>query len=225
LLADRFEKITALVDIVRIDHFRGFQSCWQVPAGEATAVNGQWVEAPGEAFFKSLEQRLGHLPIWAEDLGSITREVEELRDMFGFPGMKILQFAFDEKGAGNPYLPFNYTRNCVVYTGTHDNDTTAGWFEKLSCKQRRLVLYYVGGSGSRGIHWDMIRWAMGSVADSVIIPLQDLLGLGSEARMNNPGHGKGQWAWRYRAEALTDDLAERLGKMTELFGRTGREAA
>ena len=143
----RFHRLTALVDVVRIDHFRGFQAYWQVPQGEATAVNGEWVTCPGDAFFHTLEHELGHLPVWAEDLGIITPDVEKLRDAFDFPGMKVLQFGFDEKGAENPYLPFNFVRNCVCYTGTHDNDTTAGWWAQLEPERKRQVLDYLGDDG------------------------------------------------------------------------------
>ena len=152
----RFQRLTALVDVVRIDHFRGFQAYWQVPQGETTAVNGEWVTCPGDAFFHTLEHELGHLPVWAEDLGLITPEVEKLRDAFDFPGMKVLQFAFDDQGADNPYLPINFPRNCVCYTGTHDNDTTVGWWAQLKTEQRRQVWDYVGGD-HEPIHWAMIR--------------------------------------------------------------------
>jgi 4-alpha-glucanotransferase len=217
----RFRRLTALVDIVRIDHFRGFQAYWQVPLGETTAVNGEWVTCPGDAFFHTLEHELGHLPVWAEDLGLITPEVEKLRDAFDFPGMKVLQFAFDEQGPENPYLPINYPRNCVCYTGTHDNDTTAGWWTQLGDAQRRQVLDYVGSDGEP-IHWAMIRLAMGSVADSVVVPVQDLLGLGSDARMNVPGRPDGNWAWRCPPGALTDEVQAKLEGMTSAYGRARR---
>lgn len=216
---DRFKHLTRLVDIIRVDHFRGFQAFWQVRQGKKTAVNGNWVSAPGKAFFDVLKKALWELPVWVEDLGIIGPEVEHLRNRFNLPGMKILQFAFDAREADNPYLPFNYPRNCVVYTGTHDNDTTVGWFEKISAAEKRRVFDYMGEPGEEGIHWQMIRWAMGSVADSVIIPMQDILGIGSAARMNFPGQEKGQWRWRYEPGALTEDIAERLGNMTRLFGR------
>jgi 4-alpha-glucanotransferase len=217
----RFRRLTALVDVVRIDHFRGFQAYWQVPLGETTAINGEWVTCPGDAFFHTLEHELGHLPVWAEDLGLITPEVEKLRDTFDFPGMKVLQFAFDEQGPENPYLPINYPRNCVCYTGTHDNDTTAGWWTQLGDAQRRQVLDYVGSDGEP-IHWAMIRLAMGSVADSVVVPVQDLLGLGSDARMNVPGRPDGNWAWRCPPGALTDEVQAKLEGMTSAYGRARR---
>ena len=216
----RFRRLTQLVDIVRIDHFRGFQAFWQVPRGETTAVNGEWAECPGDAFFHTLEHELGQLPVWAEDLGLVTPKVEKLRDDFDFPGMKVLQFAFDDKGAENPYLPFNFSHNCVCYTGTHDNDTTVGWWTNLDATQKQQVLAYVGHAGP--LHWAMIRLAMSSIADSVVIPLQDLLGLGSDARMNVPGRAQGNWAWRYSANALTDELKGQLELITTTYGRSPR---
>ena len=218
----RFRRLTQLVDVVRIDHFRGFQAFWQVPHGETTAVNGTWAECPGDAFFHTLEHELGHLPVWAEDLGLVTPEVEQLRDDFGFPGMKVLQFAFDDTAAENPYLPINFVPNGVCYTGTHDNDTTVGWWNGLGESQRRQVLAYVGQIGDNGIHWAMIRLAMGSIADSVVVPLQDLLGLGSEARMNVPGRADGNWSWRYPAAAIDETLRGQLETMTTTYGRAPR---
>jgi 4-alpha-glucanotransferase len=218
----RFHRLTQLVDVVRIDHFRGFQAFWQVPYGETTAINGTWGESPGDAFFHTLEHELGHLPVWAEDLGLVTPEVERLRDDFDFPGMKVLQFAFDDNGAENPYLPCNYQHNCVCYTGTHDNDTTVGWWNALGGSQRRRVLDYVGGYAENEIHWAMIRLAMASIADSVVVPLQDLLGLGSEARMNVPGRREGNWSWRCEATAIGDELKDRLEAMTTTYGRSPR---
>ena len=218
----RFRRLTSQVDIVRIDHFRGFQAFWQVPQGETTAVNGAWAECPGDAFFHTLEHELGHLPVWAEDLGLVTPEVEKLRDAFDFPGMKVLQFAFDEKGQDNPYLPFNFTRNCVCYTGTHDNDTTVGWWAQLDDSRRRQVLDYTGATQREPIHWEMIRLAMSSIAESVMIPLQDVLGLGSDARMNVPGRADGNWSWRCRSSALTDEVKARLEQATATYGRSRR---
>jgi 4-alpha-glucanotransferase len=218
----RFQRLTESVDIVRIDHFRGFQSFWQVPRGETTAVNGEWAECPGDAFFHTLEHELGHLPVWAEDLGLVTPEVEKLRDDFDFPGMKVLQFAFDDKGPENPYLPFNFSQNCVCYTGTHDNDTTVGWWTNLDATGKRRVLDYVGGTDGREIHWSMIRLAMSSIAESAVVPLQDVLGLGSDARMNIPGKGLGNWAWRYSAKALSDGLKAELETVTAAYGRSRR---
>lgn len=214
----RFRTLLECVDLIRIDHFRGFEAYWAVPQGEDTAINGEWVEAPGRTFFKHLNDKLGKLPIVAEDLGLITPEVEALRDEFEFPGMKILQFAFDS-GPDNPYLPFNYPHNSIVYTGTHDNDTTVGWFYQRSHEEQQRVIRYLGCTGPDGIHWDLIRLAFSSVSNQAIIPLQDLLGLGSEARMNAPSQQMGNWGWRYWAGALTPELRDRLRSLTELYGR------
>ena len=213
----RLRMLLRLVDIVRLDHFRGFEAYWEVPAGEETAVHGRWVPGPGAAFFEAVREALGDLPIIAEDLGFITPQVEALRERFGFPGMKVLQFAFDGDPT-NPFLPHNYPRNCVVYTGTHDNDTTVGWFQKAPAEERAFALKYLGTDG-REIHWDLIRLALASVADLAVIPLQDLLGLGSEARMNYPSRAGGNWRWRYRAGDLTAALGQRLAEMTEVYGR------
>jgi len=214
----RFQAMLDYVDIIRIDHFRGFQAYWAVAQGETTAVKGEWVEAPGEALFQTLKEKLGKLPVLAEDLGVITPEVDALRDQFEFPGMKILQFAFGS-GSGNPYLPFNYVRNAVVYTGTHDNNTTVGWFEQLSEHEKNDFLLYLGCTSSQGIHWDLIRLALSSVGNQAIIPLQDILGLGAEARMNVPSQAEGNWGWRYQPAALRDELSSRLKALTEAYGR------
>lgn len=214
----RFEAMLDLVDWIRIDHFRGFQAYWAVPQGEETAMNGEWIEAPGEEFFQVLNRKLGKLPILAEDLGVITPEVEELRDQFEFPGMRIMHFAFGSD-PGNPYLPFNYVRNCLVYTGTHDNDTTVGWFEKLSDYERSNLLSYIGCVSSEGIHWDLIRLAHSSIANLSIVPLQDLFGLGTIARMNVPSQAEGNWGWRYRPDMLREDVRDRFAHLTRLFGR------
>jgi 4-alpha-glucanotransferase len=215
---ERFESLLEYVDIIRIDHFRGFQAYWVVDRGETTAINGRWVEAPGTEFFQVLNDKLGKLPIMAEDLGEITPEVYELRDRFDFPGMKILHFAFGG-GPDNPYLPFIYPRNCVVYTGTHDNNTTVGWFNELSEGEKENVLRYLGALSSEGINWDLIRLAVGSVANQAIIPLQDILGLGGEAQMNFPGKATGNWGWRYQPGALTEELRDRLKALTYTYGR------
>lgn len=215
---ERFRAAFKLFDIVRVDHFRGFEAYWEVPATAETAVNGRWVKAPGLAFFQSVEQVLGKLPIIAEDLGVITPEVEAIRDTFGFPGMKVLQFAFDTD-ATNEFLPHNYERNCVVYTGTHDNDTTRGWFESRSPEVRSFVLKYLGTDG-RNIHWDFIRLALGSVANTAVVPLQDVFGLGTEARMNYPSQSSGNWTWRFAPDMLTDEIATHLYTLAEVYGRT-----
>jgi 4-alpha-glucanotransferase len=219
---ERFQRLTHLVDIVRIDHFRGFAAFWQVPHGETTAIKGTWEKCPGDAFFHTLEHELGHVPVWAEDLGLVTPDVEQLRDAFDFPGMKVLQFAFDDKGPENPYLPMNYTQNCVCYTGTHDNDTTAGWWTALDKAQQQQVIEYVGPDVARETGWAMIRLAMSSIADTVVVPLQDLLGLGTDARMNIPGRADGNWSWRYEAAAIGSDVSARLQTMTTTFGRARR---
>ncbi|MGK7932543.1 MAG: 4-alpha-glucanotransferase [Microcystaceae cyanobacterium] len=215
----RVEGVLELMDITRIDHFRGFESFWAVPQGEETAMNGEWVEASGAAFFTLLQKKLGILPIVAEDLGVITPEVEALRDKFAFPGMKILQFAFDSDRA-NPFLPYNFVqRNCVVYTGTHDNDTTVGWMNQRSQEEKDRVTDYFGCTCPEGIQWNLIRLALGSVANMAIFPLQDILGYGSDCRMNTPGVAEGNWGWRYSQETLTYELQERLQTLTQMYGR------
>jgi 4-alpha-glucanotransferase len=216
---DRFRALLKLVDIIRIDHFRGFEAFWSVPQGEKTAMNGEWITAPGLEFFGELEKQLGHLPILAEDLGVITPEVEELRDRFDFPGMKVLQFAFGSDNA-NPFLPFNFDRNFVVYTGTHDNDTTIGWFEKAEGYERDRVMRYLGGISSIGIHWDLIRLAASSIANQVILPMQDVLGGDGSARMNFPGTIAGNWQWRYQTDQLTPEIEQQLLRITEAYGRS-----
>ncbi|MEY2833448.1 MAG: hypothetical protein RLZZ574_2707 [Cyanobacteriota bacterium] len=216
----RVEAILEYVDIIRIDHFRGFQAYWAVPHGETTAMNGTWLDAPGDEFFQRLDKQLGKLPIVAEDLGVITPEVEALRDKFNFPGMKILQFAFDGDSA-NGFLPYNYTdRNCIVYTGTHDNDTTVGWFNERSPEANVQVSDYFGCVGNDGIHWAMIRLALSSVSNTAVLPFQDILGLGTDAKMNTPSQPTGNWSWRCRAEAFNDELSGRLKYLTHLYGRS-----
>ncbi|MBE8992194.1 4-alpha-glucanotransferase [Nostoc sp. LEGE 12450] len=218
----RFEAMLDYVDIIRIDHFRGFEAYWSVPKGEETAMNGEWVEAPGDAFFAAIREKLGKLPVLAEDLGVITPEVEALRDKYEFPGMKVLQFAFGSD-PGNPFLPFNYPRNAVVYTGTHDNDTTVGWFNSANDNEKHNLWLYLGSISPEGIQWDLIRLALSSIANQAIIPLQDVLGLGNEARMNFPSTAEGNWGWRYQAEALRDELRDRLKVLTRLNGRAPQE--
>ncbi len=217
---ERVRMMLRQVDIVRLDHFRGFEAYWEVPAGEETAVNGRWVEGPGAELFEALFNALGEVPIIAEDLGVITPEVEALRDRFGFPGMKVLQFAFDGDAA-NPYLPHNYERNCVVYTGTHDNDTTRGWFESTSERERAFCLSYLGYTPD-DIAWALMRLAASSVAALAVFPVQDVLGLGSEARMNMPSRATGNWAWRLRENQLTADHVDRLAELAETYGRMGK---
>lgn len=215
---DRLRETLRQVDIVRIDHFRGFESFWEIPADSPTAQRGRWVKGPGEALFRAVEKALGlELPIVVEDLGTITPEVEDLRDRLGYPGMKILQFAFGDD-ASNPYLPHNYDHNFVVYTATHDNNTTTGWFAGLGERERSAVQRYLGRHGD-DIAWDLIRLASSSVANTAIVPLQDVLGLGSEARMNFPGKADGNWAWRYTPDQLTRGHADRLRELTTIYGR------
>jgi 4-alpha-glucanotransferase len=226
---ERVRETLKLVDVLRLDHFRGFAAYWEVPAGHETAERGRWVDAPGRELFHALKGANGgaDLPIIAEDLGTITPDVHALRDEFGFPGMRVLQFAF----GGDPrdtHLPHNYTHNSVVYTGTHDNDTTVGWLRARTGesarddeglrRERANCLKYLDTDGAE-IHWDFIRAAHASVADISIVPLQDVLGLGSDARMNTPASTEGNWAWRFREDALTDELRDRLREMTETYGR------
>lgn len=205
-----------LFDYIRIDHFRGFASYWGVPYGELTAKNGSWIKAPGKELFTKVKKELGDVPILAEDLGYITPEVEELLAFCGYPGMKILQFAFDSREK-NEHLPHTYSRNSVVYTGTHDNDTCVGWYKSASDKDRTFAREYLNAGGE--INWDFIRAALASVAVMAIIPLQDLLGLGTDARFNTPGTAGGNWTWRMPTSALDESLAARLRKITELYGR------
>jgi 4-alpha-glucanotransferase len=215
----RIRRTFELVDVVRIDHFRGFAAHWEIPATAPTAVTGRWVPAPGEALFAAIERALGPQPVIAEDLGVITPDVVALRKRFGFPGMRILQFAFGG-GSGNAYLPHNHEADAVVYTGTHDNDTTQGWWAATADHERQHVRALLATDG-REIHWDFIRAAMGSVADTAIHPLQDVLGLGSEARMNFPGQASGWWRWRFTWEQVRPDHAQRLAELTRLFRRDG----
>jgi 4-alpha-glucanotransferase len=217
--ADRFRALLQMVDIVRLDHFRGFEAYWEIPAGEATAINGRWVKAPGQALFSTMQKNLGHLPFIAEDLGVITPPVEALRDGFGFPGMKVLQFAFDDTPA-NAFLPHNHVPNSVVYTGTHDNQTTLSWFADRPEAVSAFVLNYLGSFNSEHIHWQLIKSAMASVAHTVLIPLQDVLGLtDEEGRMNTPGKAEGNWSWRFGPEEITDQLVTSLAHLTTLYGR------
>jgi 4-alpha-glucanotransferase len=205
------------VDVVRLDHFRGFEAYWEVPAGHTTAAEGRWVKGPGADLFQALRQALGDLPFIAEDLGLITPEVRALRRQFGLPGMRVLQFAFGDTSA-NPYLPHNYDRNTVVYTGTHDNDTTRGWYAALGDKEKWFLHRYAPHVGP-DIAWDLMRLAWGSVADHALAPLQDVLSLANEARMNLPGRPAGNWTWRYTPGVLNDGVLDRLGDLTEVYGR------
>ena len=205
-------------DIIRIDHFRGFEAYWAVPYGDDTAINGQWEPGPGIDLFNAIKSQLGELPIIAEDLGLMTQGVIDLREATGFPGMKILGFAFDS-GEENDYLPHTYTKNCVVYTGTHDNDTLVGWFQKAKEEDRQFARDYLNSRADDEIHWDAIRGAWSSVACMAISPVQDFLGLGSEARINTPGVASGNWQWRLKQGVLNNELAERIAKLTKIYSR------
>jgi len=213
VLMSRFD----LYDYVRVDHFRGFCAHWAVPFGEPTAAHGEWMPSPGEALFRTLEERIGRMPIIAEDLGVITPDVVGLMDRFGFPGMKVLQFGFDEKEANN-HLPHAYNPNTVVYTGTHDNDPVLGWLASASESDRSYALRYLASDGTAP-QWDFIRGALASPARFAITPMQDLLGLGSEARMNIPGTLGGNWQWRMPVFPA-DAIATRLGDLSQLYGRS-----
>ncbi|MEJ7622594.1 MAG: 4-alpha-glucanotransferase [Pyrinomonadaceae bacterium] len=205
------------LDIVRLDHFIGFVRNWEVPGDQPTAANGQWQDVPGRELFYILRDRIGDLPVIVEDLGEMTPAVESLRDDLGFPGMRILNYAFGGDAASRD-LPHSYVQSCVAYTGTHDNDTTAGWYKSAPKHVKDHCKTYLGISG-RDIHWGMIRAASASIADTVIIPAQDLLGLGSEARMNKPATTDGNWSWRLREDELNAGLAIQLREVTQLYGR------
>jgi 4-alpha-glucanotransferase len=208
-----------MVDIVRIDHFRGFAGYWEIAASEPTAMNGRWLPGPGEALFEAIEQALGPLPIIAEDLGIITPDVTALRKRFAVPGMAILQFAFSaDRKADAVYLPHNHERDSVVYTGTHDNDTTVGWWQQTSEPLRQHVRDYLATDG-HDIAWTLIRAASASVADTAIHPMQDVLGLDSRHRMNFPGQADGHWGWRFGWGDVKGDVAGRLKGLGELHGR------
>jgi 4-alpha-glucanotransferase len=215
---ERLRSVLSQVDILRLDHFRGFYDYWEIPGDALTAQNGRWVLGPGADFFVNLRETLGELPIIAEDLGELHPKVYELRDRFDLPGMKILVFAFGDEHP-NIFIPYNYTANTVVYTGTHDNDTALGWFRRVSEKERDLARRYLARDGS-DIAWDLVREAWSSVSALALAPLQDLLGLGNEARMNLPGTvGTHNWSWRVRAEAFSPGLQARLREANFLYGR------
>jgi 4-alpha-glucanotransferase len=211
----RLRAVLQFVDIIRLDHFRGFAGYWEVPAGEPTAENGQWVPGPGKEFFARVKQGLGELPLIAEDLGEITPDVIEMREAFDLPGMKILQFGFE---GDRDFLPHNYPHNCVAYTGTHDNDTTRGWYRSVPESTRDLSRRYLG-SHEQDIVWEMIRAIWMSVAMFAIAPMQDFLDLGSQARMNFPGRPSGNWSWRMPDGALRDSLANRIKAYNSLYAR------
>jgi 4-alpha-glucanotransferase len=219
---ERVRRARFLYDAMRLDHFRGFEAYWAIPAEEETAVNGEWVKAPGDALFQQLRQELGELPFIAEDLGVITPEVDALRERFQLPGMRVLQFGFSNRGAHN-YLPHRYQPNTVVYTGTHDNDTTRGWWENGATEEEKAALQsYLDpnlNAGEGGVVWAMIRAAATSVADICLFPVQDVLDLGSEGRMNVPSRSKGNWSWRSPEQAWKPEIAARLAALTEVSDR------
>jgi 4-alpha-glucanotransferase len=227
----RMRAALSMFDLVRLDHFRGFEAYWQVPAGEKTAVRGEWVKGPGADLFRALEKELGRLPLVAENLGVVTAEVEAIRHEFGLPGMAVLQFAFGNDAQADSFKPHNYERNLVAYSGTHDNDTVEGWWrseggdstrtaEEVRVEKARASAYL--NTDGAEIHWAIIRALMVSVADSVLFPMQDVLGLGSEARMNTPATTGGNWRWRMRGDATKAALAARLRKMGEVYQRSGQ---
>jgi 4-alpha-glucanotransferase len=226
--AARLRFLLGRVDIARIDHFRGFEAYWEVPAGSATASPGRWVEGPGSKIFEALRRRLGNLPLIAEDLGVITPGVEALRDEFSLPGMRVLQFGFGPDSGSDKHLPHRFLPHCVVYTGTHDNDTTRGWFTSTEVAttqswdeiqaERAFACRYMDTAADE-IHWDMIHLAFSSVADTAIIPLQDILGLDSRARMNVPGTAEGNWRWRFQKGQIDRRAQDRLAELTAVFSR------
>ena len=220
----RIRRSLTLYDVIRLDHFRGFEAFWSIPAEEDTAINGQWVKAPGHELFQRLKEVFGELPFVAEDLGLITPEVDELREHFGMPGMRILQFGFSDRGA-HLYLPHRYVPNTVVYTGTHDNNTTLGWWrDNVSDGERANVQTYLQKiEHDEDIVWAMIRAAARSVANLCVFPLQDVLHLGSEARMNTPSAGAGNWSWRYGMDAIHPDFASQLAELMVMTDRDGWE--
>jgi 4-alpha-glucanotransferase len=229
---ERFRASLDLFDLVRLDHFRGFESYWEVSPREATAIHGRWAKAPGDGLLSALQNEFGELPIVAENLGVITPAVEELRKKFGLPGMSILQFAFGTDPQGPSFRPHNYTRDLVAFTGSHDNDTAVGWWSSEGAtdstrtpedirKEREFARAYLNFHDDAEINWVMIRAVEASVADTVIVPLQDVLGLGNSARMNLPGTVSGNWRWRYRPGVLSGELSARLRSLAALYGRDG----
>jgi 4-alpha-glucanotransferase len=209
-----------LYDAVRIDHFKGFDEYYSIPYGEETAVNGHWEKGPGYEFFQSVKENLGEVDIIAEDLGYITESVKTLLKQTGYPGMKVLEFAFDSREESD-YLPHNYDKNCIVYTGTHDNDTMKGWLASINNDDLQLALRYLNRQlkDTKDLHWDFVRLAQQSVAKLCIIPIQDYLGLGSEARINIPSTLGNNWKWRLNYVELTEDLAKKINEITILYGR------
>jgi 4-alpha-glucanotransferase len=224
----RIRAQTERVDLVRLDHFRGFAAYWEIPAGSATAEHGRWASAPGPAFLEAVRDRFDGLPLVAEDLGEITPDVVGLRDLFDLPGMRVIQFGLGGEPGTDFHLPYRFINRCIAYTGTHDNDTTVGWFAErprgttgeraLQKAKREFALRLLGSSGDE-VHWDVIRAALASVADTVVVPLQDVLGLGSAARMNVPGQAEGNWSWRFRPGQVRPQARARLAEMTAVYGR------
>jgi 4-alpha-glucanotransferase len=216
---ERIRRSCSLYDIVRLDHFRGFEAYWSIPAKEETAINGEWVKAPGLKLFRALEAKLGSLPLVAEDLGMITKEVETLRVELAMPGMKVIQFGFSDKGA-HMHLPHQYTPGTVAYTGTHDNDTTLGWWNVASKAEKLAVHAYIGELNSNSSPvWSLIRVVADSVAQLSIVPAQDLFELGSEARMNTPAVANGNWSWRVAEHSWTPELAAKLAAIADVTDR------
>ena len=213
---ERLRRQLALADLIRVDHFRGFAGGWQIPATCPTAVEGRWVAGPGAPLFDALQAALGELPLIAEDLGFITPDVVELRDRFGFPGMRILQFAFGAD-ASHPFLPHNYVANCCAYTGTHDNDTALGWWASAAPRERAFAREYLGLRDG-DVHWALMRAVSASIARLAVFPLQDVLGLGTEHRLNTPGRTD-CWTWRFDWHRVGTDAARRLARMSAAFGR------
>ena len=218
----RIQAMAQLYDIIRIDHFRGFDSYYAIPAKDKNAKNGKWKEGPGMDLFHSLEKKLGKLPIIVEDLGFLTPSVIQLLKDSGFPGMKVIQFAFDSREGSN-YLPHTYTQHCVVYTGTHDNDTAMGWMKTAPKASVKFAKEYLNLTKEEGYNWGMMRGAWSSVADMAIVPMQDLIGLGSEARINTPSTLGENWKWRATADQITNSLAKRLYKYMEMYGRVNEK--
>jgi 4-alpha-glucanotransferase len=214
----RVQSQLSLFDLIRIDHFRGFEACWEIPASCETAIDGQWVNAPGDALFAKLTNTFGELPLVAEDLGIITDEVTALREKYAMPGMKILQFAFGDD-ANNPYLPHNHTLDSVSYTGTHDNNTTLGWFEEIDKATIDRLYEYLGGS-QETMPWILIRASLASVSQLSVIPMQDILALDAEHRMNVPGTTEGNWSWKFSWDMVDSNCALRLRNLNEMYGRS-----
>lgn len=220
---ERLRQNLLLFDLVRLDHFRGFSAYWEVPAKERTAKNGKWIKAPGTAFFRKVEMDFPEMPFIAEDLGSLDQDVYDLVEKFDFPGMKVLQFAFGKGMAKNPYIPFNHVPNSIVYTGTHDNNTTRGWYNKLGkLEKRNFKAYYPGVIIIQNVHKVLHELALNSVSNVCIVPLQDILGLGAEAKMNLPGTTSENWSWRAAPEEIPWEMADDLKKLNAFFGRTPR---